>query len=94
MKVMIIPIVMGALGTVTKRLLQGPEDLEIRGCVETIQITSLLRSARILRRALEIKEICCHSMLMGEKTQKGVGAAAVVVMMMMMIIIETSYKAM
>ncbi len=29
MKVTIIPIVIGALGTVTKGLLQGPEDLEI-----------------------------------------------------------------
>ena len=36
MKVMIIPIVIGALGTVTKGLVQGMEDLEIRGRVETI----------------------------------------------------------
>ena len=50
MKVMIIPIVIGALGTVTKGLVQGLEDLEITGQVETIQTTALLRSARILRR--------------------------------------------
>ena len=31
MKVMIISIVIGALGTVTKGLVQGMEDLEIRG---------------------------------------------------------------
>ena len=37
MKVMIIPIVVGALGTVTKRLVQGLEDLEIMGWVETVQ---------------------------------------------------------
>ena len=42
-----------ALGTVTKGLIQGLEDLEITGRVETIQTTALLRSARILRRVLE-----------------------------------------
>ena len=52
-QVAIIPIVTGALGTVIKGLAQGQEDLEIRGRVETIQMTALLRSARILRRTLE-----------------------------------------
>ena len=45
--------VIGALDTVTKRLVKGLEDLEIRGRVETIQTTALLRSARILRRVLK-----------------------------------------
>ena len=54
MKVTIIPIVIGALSTVTKGLVQGLEDLEITGRVETIQITALMRLARILRRVLEI----------------------------------------
>ena len=49
MKVTIISIVIGAFGTVTKGLVQGLEDLEIMGRVETIQTTALLRSARILR---------------------------------------------
>ena len=49
MKVTVIPIVTGTLGTVTKGLVEGPEDLEIRRRVETIQNTTLLRSARILR---------------------------------------------
>ena len=53
MKVTIIPIMIGALGTVTKVLLKGLEDLEVGGRVETIQITTLLRSARILRKVLE-----------------------------------------
>ena len=53
MKVMIVPIVIGALGTVTKVLLKGLEDLEIGGQLETIQMTALLRTARILRRVLE-----------------------------------------
>ena len=41
MKVTIIPIVIGAFGTVTKVLIKGLEDLEIRGRVETIQTTKL-----------------------------------------------------
>ena len=45
MKVTIIPIVIGALGAVTKGLLKGLEDLEIRGREETIQTTALLRTA-------------------------------------------------
>ena len=53
MQVTIIPIVIGAFGTVSKGLLKGLEDLEIDGRVETIQTTALLRTARILRRALE-----------------------------------------
>ena len=51
MKMMIVSITIGALGTVTKGLVQGLEDLEIRGRVETIQTTALLRSGRILRRS-------------------------------------------
>ena len=42
MKVTIIPIVIGAFGTVTKGLLKGQEDLEVGGRVETVQITALL----------------------------------------------------
>ena len=53
MKVTVLPIEIGALDTVTKGLVKGLEDLEIRGRVETIQIKALLRSARILRRVLE-----------------------------------------
>ena len=53
MKVTIVPIVIGAFGTITKGLLKGLKDLEVGGRVETIQITALLRTARILRRVLE-----------------------------------------
>ena len=52
-KVIIIPVVIGAFGTVTKGLLKDLDDLEIGGRVETIQMTALLRTARILRRVLE-----------------------------------------
>ena len=53
MKVTIIPIVIGAFGTVTKGLLKGLEDLEVGDRVETIQTTALLKTARILRRVLK-----------------------------------------
>ena len=52
MKVTEIPIVIGALGIVTKGLVQGLEDLEIRERVETIPTKVLKRSARILRIVL------------------------------------------
>ena len=48
----------GAFGTVTKGLLKGLEDLEVGGRAETIQITTLLRTTRILGRVLET---CCQS---------------------------------
>ena len=53
MKVTIIPIVIGAFGTVTKGLLKELEDLEVRGRVDPIQTTALLRTTRLLRRVLE-----------------------------------------
>ena len=58
MKVTVIPIVIGAFGTVTKGLFKGLDDLEVGRRVETIQTTALLRTARILRRVLET---WCHS---------------------------------
>ena len=53
MKVTLMPTVIGAHDIVTKGLVEGLEDLEIRRRVETILTTALLRSARILRRVLE-----------------------------------------
>ena len=58
MNVTVIPIVVGTIGTIPKGLVKGLEDIEIRGQVETIQTTELLRSARIPRR---VQETCCHS---------------------------------
>ena len=52
-KATVIPIVIGGLSKSAKGLVQGQENLEIRGLVETIQATALLRSARILRRVLK-----------------------------------------
>ena len=66
MKVTSIPIITGAICTVTKRLIKGLEDLEIKTRVETIQTTVLLRSARKLRGVqetwgdlLSLEETCC-----------------------------------
>ena len=52
MKVTVIPIVIGAHGTIVKGYVKELEDLEIRGQVETIQAIALW-SAGILRRALK-----------------------------------------
>ena len=54
MGVTVIPVVVGVLGTVPKDLERRIEELEIRGRIDTIQTTALLRSARILRRVLDI----------------------------------------
>ena len=43
MKVTIIPIVIGTLGTVTKGLLKGLEDLDLTGRVDNVKTTALLR---------------------------------------------------
>ena len=48
MKVTNVPIVISAFGTVTKGLLKGLGDLEVGGRVETIKMTALLKTARIL----------------------------------------------
>ena len=53
LRMAIIPIVIGAFETVTKGLLKGMEDMEVGRRVETIQTTTLLKTARILRRVLE-----------------------------------------
>ena len=46
-------IVVGALRTIPKCLVNGLEDIEIKEQVETIQNTVSLRLARILRGVLE-----------------------------------------
>ena len=53
MKVTIVPIVIGALGSITKELLKSLEDLAVGGRVETTQTTALLSTARILRQVLK-----------------------------------------
>ena len=48
-----IPFVIGAVGTILKRLVNGLEHMELIGQVESIQTIALLKSARILRRMLK-----------------------------------------
>ena len=56
MKDMVIPIVIGVLDTVTKGLVQGLVDLNIRERVVAIQTTALLKLDSIQRRILETWE--------------------------------------
>ena len=53
MKVTIKPIVIGVFCTFTKRLQKGLKDLKLGVRGETNQTTTLMRTARILRRVLE-----------------------------------------
>ena len=53
MRVMVIPLLIGAHGMVRKSFSESLEELEIRGRIETIQTTALLRLARILKRVLQ-----------------------------------------
>ena len=53
MRLKLIPIVVCAFGTVPKGLEKRPEQLEIKGRIETLPTIALFRSARILRRVLE-----------------------------------------
>ena len=53
MKVIVIQVVIGAFGTVTKGLLKGLEGLEVGGRMETMQTTTLLRTTRKLKRVPE-----------------------------------------
>ena len=62
MKVTIVPIVIGALGTVTKGLLKGLEDLEVSGRVETIQKNSIAEDGQNTETvSWRLEETCCHS---------------------------------
>ena len=54
MKVVVIPIVLGALGTTPKTLRKGMEDVGIETRVGELQKTVILHTARILRKVLEV----------------------------------------
>ena len=56
MKGAVIPIVIGALGTVPNGKRKRLEELEIRGRIDTIQTSVLLRSVGIYRRILKTWE--------------------------------------
>ena len=54
----VTPIVIGALGKVTKGLVWGLEDLEIRGRQETIQTTD---QPEYWEESWKLEETCCDS---------------------------------
>ncbi len=53
MKVIMLLIIVGALGTISTNLEKRLGELEIQGRIETDQTSELLRLFRILRRVLE-----------------------------------------
>ncbi len=61
MKVTIIPIVIGAFGTLTKGLLKGLEDLEVGGRVETIHQQYYWKRPEYWEESWRPEETCCHS---------------------------------
>ena len=54
MPVKAIPVVVGALGTTTKKLKQLLSDIETETRIVELQKTTILYSARILRNVLEV----------------------------------------
>ena len=62
MRVTVKPIVIGALGTVLKRLESVLEVLEIVERIKIIQMTASVRSTRILRKVLETLGNNCSSL--------------------------------
>ena len=61
MKVTVMPIIIGALGTVTKGLVQRLKDLEIRERVETIQTIASLVRPEYQEESWRLVNTCCHS---------------------------------
>ena len=52
-KTQVIPVVIGALGTMPKTLVQWLEKIGIETKISDLQKTAILHSARILRKVLE-----------------------------------------
>ena len=54
MKIVVIPIVIGALGTTPKTLPKRLNDIGIKSNIGELQKTVILNTARILRKVLEV----------------------------------------
>ena len=54
-KVVILPIVIGALGTVTNNLRKNLDKVDLHLGVDALQTTCLLGTARIIRKVLDTK---------------------------------------
>ena len=61
MKVTIIPIVIGAFGTVTKGLLKGLGDLEVGGWVDHPNLQYYWEQLEYWEESWRLEETCCHS---------------------------------
>ena len=57
MKVTVVPIIISALGTVIKGLVQGLDDLEIRRRVETFQTAALLGSENTEKSPVDLRRL-------------------------------------
>ena len=61
MKVTIVPIVIGAFGTVTKGLLKGLEDFEVGGRVGPSKRQHYWEWLEYWEESWSLEETCCHS---------------------------------
>ena len=75
MKVTVIPIPIGAFGTVTKGLVKGLEGLEIRGRVKTMQTTAFffLDQPACQDESWSFEETCRHSDFSGKPSTNAGG---------------------
>ena len=60
MKVIVIILIVGSLGRIHKKQEKRLGELEIRGKIETVHITALLRSQEYLEESWRAEETCCH----------------------------------
>ena len=70
MKMAVIPVVIGARGTIPKGMMKYLEETEIRGQLENIQITAHLISVRILRRVLDTSNERLSANVSGKNSQR------------------------
>ena len=91
MKMTVLLIIIGALGTVTKGWVKGLEDLEIRKRVDSIQTTALLRSSRIRKECWGLEEICCH-LDSSEKTSTDNQMSKIILLIIYALIKNINYK--
>ena len=72
MKVTVIPIVIGALCTVTKWLVQGLEDLGIRGWVGAYPKYTIVEiGKKYWEESWRLEKTCCHSDSCEKPSAKG-----------------------
>ena len=87
-RVIVIPNVVGKLGTIPNNLKRGKKGLEISGRTETIETTVLLWLTRILRRVLETREDLLSSRIL----KKEKNSQILLVLLLLLIIINQITK--